>query len=106
VKLSRCVGAVAMLSSLSAAAAQVAPELWDRPRSAAVVMAQDAVRQAVAAHQARAGSLIVIVHGAGQEAQIQAEELRSWLLALAVDGARLSLRAEAAATGLRIEVSD
>jgi hypothetical protein len=41
-----------------------------------------------------------------QEALLQAEELRAWLVALAVDSARLELRADPAATGLRIEVSE
>ncbi|MBX3650809.1 MAG: hypothetical protein KF771_05500 [Burkholderiales bacterium] len=99
-------GGALLLSCTAAAAAQLAPELWDRPRSAAAVMAQDAVRQSVAAHQARTGSRMVIVHGVRQEAQLQAEELRAWLVALAVDSARLSLRADPAATGLRIEVSE
>ncbi len=99
-------GGTLLLSCTAAAAAQLAPELWDRPRSAAAVMAQDAVRQAVAAYQARTGSRMVIVHGVRQEAQLQAEELRAWLVALAVDSARLSLRADPAATGLRIEVSE
>ena len=33
----------------------------------------------------------VIHHGYGQEALLQAEELRMWLMALAIDGARVSL---------------
>lgn len=95
-----------LLLSFPAVAAEVSPELWDRPRSAAAVMAQDAVRQAVAAYHARAGSRMVIVHGGRQEAQLQAEELRSWLMALAVDGSRLLLRADTTVTGLRIEVGE
>lgn len=97
-------GSGLLLCCTAAAAAQVPAELWDRPRSAAAVMAQDAVRRAVAAYHARAGARMVIVHGARQESQLQAEELRSWLMALAVDGASLSLRADPAATDLRIEV--
>jgi hypothetical protein len=101
-----CLASVWLLLSLQAVAADVSPELWDRPRSAAAVMAQDAVRQAVAAYHARAGSRMVIVHGGRQEALLQAEELRSWLMALAVDGARLLLRADTTVTGLRIEVGE
>lgn len=96
----------ALLSCAAAAAAQIAPELWDRPRSAAAVMAQDAVRQAVAGYHGRAGSRLIIVHGARQEAQLQAEELRSWLTALAIDSARIELRADPAAGALRIELSE
>lgn len=97
-------GGALLLCCTCAAAAQLSPELWDRPRSAAAVMAQDAIRQAVAAHHARAGSRMVIVHGERQEARLQAEELRTWLVALAVDSARLLLRADPVATGLRIEI--
>lgn len=103
----RRVAAVAALPYCAAAgAAQVAPELWDRPRSAAAVMAQDAVRQAVAGYHAQAGSRLIIVHAARQEAQFQAEELRSWLTALAIDSARIELRADPAVGALRIELSE
>lgn len=88
------------------AAAELPPELWDRPRSASAVMAQVAVRQAVADYHARPVSRLVIVHGARQDAQLQAEELRAWLVALAVDAQRMTLRADPAAAGLRIEVVD
>lgn len=99
--------AAALLScAVAAAAAPVAPELWDRPRSAAAVMSQDAVRQAVAGYHARTGSRIVIVHGARQEALLQAEELRTWLVALAIEPARIELRADPAGGALRIELSE
>lgn len=95
-----------MLWSLPVAAADLAPELWDRPRSAQAVMAQPAVQQAVAAYQASGAVRIMIVHGPRQEAQLQAEELRAWLVALAVDGARLQLRADPLAAVLRLEVTE
>ena len=69
-------------------------------------MAQEAVRQAVAGYHARAGSRLVIVHGPRQEALLQAEELRNWLVALAIDSARIELRADPAAGALRIESSE
>jgi len=95
-----------VLLALPVRAADLAPELWDRPRSAQAVMAQPAVRQAVAACQASGAARIVIIHGPRQEAQLQAEELRAWLVALAVDGARLQLRTDRAATLLRLEVTE
>lgn len=95
-----------VLLALPVRAADLAPELWDRPRSAQAVMAQPAVRQAVAAYQAGSAARIVIVHGPRQEAQSQAEELRAWLVALAVDGARLQLRSDPSATVLRLEVTE
>lgn len=87
-----------------AAAAELAPELWDRPRSAQAVMAQPAVRQAVAALQSRSDARLVIVHGGRAEAQQQAEELRAWLVALAVESLRLQLRVDASAKTIRLEI--
>lgn len=95
-----------VLLALPAQAADVAPELWDRPRSAQAVMAQPVVQQAVAAYQASSAARIVIVHGLRQEAQLQAEELRAWLVALAVDSKRLQLRGDPFAAVLRLEVMD
>jgi hypothetical protein len=69
----------------------VAPELWDRPRSARAVLDEAAVKQAVTAYLAQRGSRIVIHHGAAQESMLQAEELRSWLAALAVESRRIGL---------------
>ena len=67
------------------------PELWDRPRSARAVLEQPAVKQALARHLSQRGSRLVIHHGYGQDPLLQAEELRAWLMALAIDGARISL---------------
>ena len=91
-----CIVAGMLLLSLSAMALAddllaVAPELWDRPRSARAVLDQPAVREAVRAHLAAAGSRLVIHHGYGQNPLLQAEELRAWLMTLAVDAARISL---------------
>ncbi len=95
-----------MLWSLPVAAADLAPELWDRPRSAQAVMAQPAVQRAVAAYQANGAARIMIVHGPRQETQLQAEELRAWLVALAVDSARLQMRADPLAAVVRLEVTE
>ena len=78
-----------------AAAAQtfvVPPELWDRPRSGKAVLEQPAVRQAVNACLAQPGSRLVLRHGPGPESLLAAEELRSWLAALAFDAGRTTLR--------------
>jgi hypothetical protein len=78
-----------------AAAAQtfvVPPELWDRPRSGRAVLDQPAIRQAVNACLAQPGSRLVVHYAAGQETLLAAEELRSWLIALALDPARVALR--------------
>ena len=83
----------------------VAPELWDRPRSARSVLEQPAVREAVRAYLAQAGSRLVIHHGYGQDPLLQAEELRAWLMALAVDAARIELLGDVkSGESLKIEV--
>jgi hypothetical protein len=69
----------------------VAPALWDHPRSARAVLAQPAVRQALDQYLAMPAARLVIHHGYGQDPLLQAEELRMWLMALAIDGARISL---------------
>lgn len=69
----------------------VASELWDRPRSARTVLDQAVIRETVRQHLEQPGSRIVIHHGYGQPPLLQAEELRAWLMTLAVDAARISL---------------
>ena len=84
-----------LFAALFAAVAQtfvVPPELWDRPRSGRAVLEQPAVRQAVIACLAQPGARLVVRHGASQESQLAAEELRSWLAALALDPGRILLR--------------
>ena len=86
-------------------AVDVPPELWDRPRTGAAVLAQEPLKRAVLQALAKPDAQIVIHHGAGQETLVQAEELKSWLAALAVDPRRVSLRGNAAAGApMRIEV--
>jgi hypothetical protein len=91
-----------------AAAAQtfaVPPELWDRPRSGKAILEQPAIRQAVNACLAQPGARLVVHHAAGQEGLLAAEELRSWLIALAVDAGRISLRGGLASKEpMRLEV--
>lgn len=88
---------VLLFAAALAAAAQtfvVPPELWDRPRSGRAVLEQPAIRQAVNACLAQPGARLVVRHGAVQESQLAAEELRSWLAALAVEPGRISLRGD------------
>jgi hypothetical protein len=88
-----CGGALLALALAGQACAQsfTAPqELWDRPRSGPAVMQR--LGQAVGGWLAQPGARLVVHHGAGQEALIQAEELRGWLIALAVEAERVVLR--------------
>src|SRR5262245_32440502 len=70
----------------------VPAELWDRPRSGRLILEQPASSQAVNACLAQPASRLVIHHAPGQESMVAAEELRSWLTALALDAGRISLR--------------
>jgi len=98
-------GVLLVVQAGAAELTAVAPELWDRPRSARAVMEQPVIRDAVRAHLALAGSRLVIHHGLGQNPLLQAEELRAWLMALAVDAASISLVNDAkSADTLMLEV--
>ena len=100
---------IGVLVAVLAAAAQsfvVPPELWDRPRSGRAVLEQPAIRQAVNACLAQSGSRLIVRHAPGQESLLAAEELRSWLAALAVGPGRISLRGDLTASEpLRLEVA-
>lgn len=83
----------------------VPAELWDRPRTARAIVGEEAIRRAVNAALAQPAAQLVIRHGAGQERLLQAEELRSWLGALAIDTRRIALRNDLAAGGsIQIEI--
>ena len=98
-----------MLAIAAAAAAgesfPVGPELWDRPRSGRTVLEHPAIRRAVDAYLAGGADRLVIHHAPGTESLVQAEELRNWLIALAIDPARIAVSSDLAAGGmLTIEV--
>lgn len=83
----------------------VPAELWDRPRTARIVLDQPQVRGAVDKYISRPGSNLVIHHAAGQDPLLHAEELRSWLIALAVSPERIRLSGSLkSGEALKIEV--
>lgn len=106
--LVRAAGALLLSAACGGAAAQaqdIPAELWDRPRAAADIAGQESIRRAVLAALATPESRLVIHHANGQEPLSQAEELRSWLGALAVDTRRIVLRSDLAqGAPLKIEV--
>ena len=77
-----------------AASWEVLPELWEMPRSGAAVRLQAPLRQCVEAYLAAPASRILIHHASSEESLLQAEELRAWLVALAVEAARIELAAD------------
>jgi len=84
---------------------EIPAELWDRPRSGRTVMAVPAVRQAIAALLDRADARLQIRHPPGAETTLQAEELRAWLVAHAVEPRRIQLRPDLQAREpLRLEI--
>jgi len=83
----------------------VAPELWDRPRTANAILGQEGIKRTVSVLLAQPDARLVIHHSPAQETELQAEELRSWLGALAIDTRRIALRGDlAAGATLRMEV--
>lgn len=73
-------------------------EVWDRPRSADVIRLLPAVRAAVAALAGTPRASLVIRHGRGQNEGLRAEELRHWLVALAIEPERIAITPAAAAS--------
>lgn len=95
IRLARAALAAAAFAAPAGAAA--APEcpvpvtLWDRPRSGAAILATESLRPCVLALDERPGARLAIRHAPSVESALQAEELRSWLAALAVDPERIEL---------------
>ena len=90
-------GALVLSACTSSAAGQaldIPAELWDRPRAASDIARQESIKAAVLAALAQPESRLVIHHGNAQEPLLQAEELRSWLGALAIDTRRIVLRSD------------
>jgi len=102
--LSGCLVAVA-LPALASETFAPAPELWDRPRTARAVLEQPAIRGAVGAYLAHDGARMVIHHPPGTGPALQAEELRAWLTALAVDSQHVALASDPSLKALTIEVT-
>lgn len=73
---------------------EVSPELWEKPRSGVAVRAQESLRQCVDGYLVQPGARILIHHVDSEESLLQAEELRAWLIALAVEAARVELAAD------------
>ncbi len=101
-------GITGLLAATQVAAAQsfiVPAELWEHPRSGSVIQTSAEIRQAVQAYLAAPQTTVNIYHGSRESMQLQAEELRAWLIALAVDAGRIELMEDAKMTGpLRIEI--
>lgn len=80
-------------------------EFWEQPRSAQALLEQPALRSNVSAWLAKPGGTLVIHHSSGEDALLRAEELRAWLIALAVEATRIDVAGDLPGNGeLRIEL--
>jgi len=80
-----------------AAGGEISPALWALPRTGRIILAQPAVHQAVEHYLQHPDMHIIIHRAAGDESTAKAEELRSWLISLAVEASRLSVIGDLAA---------
>ena len=93
-RLSLVVACTALAHSARGESFQVPAELWDRPRTGQLVLAVPAVREALIALEAAPEAKLTVRHPPGTESAAQAEELRAWLVAHAVEPARIVVRAD------------
>jgi hypothetical protein len=100
-----CGTIVAVCACSAAAQTEVRTELWDRPRTGAAIVAEESIKRAAGELLAKPKSRLVIHHPTGQEPLSQAEELKAWLTALAIDSRRIVLRSGLpAAAPMKLEV--
>lgn len=77
----------------AAAQACVVPDkLWEKPRSGQVVLALPELRACVQDVLTKHDAALVIHHAVTDEAALRAAEVRYWLIALAIEGARIELK--------------
>ena len=95
-----------MLGGLAHAERVALPsDLWDSPRSGDLVVAVPVLKHGVELLLEHPDARMLIHHGKGDESALQAEELRAWLISLAVDGSRVELIADGS-EGLSFELTD
>jgi hypothetical protein len=70
----------------------VPDKLWEWPRSGQAVVAMPELRACVQGFLDKPDAAMVIHHALTDEAALHAAELRYWLIALALDGARIDLK--------------
>ncbi len=90
-------GAVTLLlgsTALQAGQWTVPADFWFTPRSAQIILQQPDIRAAVNDFLQQPGSLLRLHHAPGDESAMQADELRYWLMSLALDGKRIQLQAD------------
>lgn len=91
VKVAICLAGLTGVNVYAADLCTVPQELWDRPRTGKAVLAQEGIKPCIAVFAQRPASRLVVHHGVTAEQLLQAEELRAWLVALALDARRIDL---------------
>ncbi|MBY0577480.1 MAG: hypothetical protein K2P57_00370 [Burkholderiales bacterium] len=95
---------ILMLTSRMALAACTVPqEFWDWPRSGGSVLAAQDMRPCIDALLAEPKSKLVIHHGKDSESALHFDELRAWLISLAVSPSRILDADDLPAKGLSLE---
>lgn len=87
-----CVLCLMLNSAAYAEGTAIPAVLWEKPRSGEAIVAEPALRNSVNALLAQPAARLLVHHGRRDESLLQAEELRAWLIALAVDGSRIELK--------------
>lgn len=80
-------------------------EFWEQPRTGKAVLEQAALRMSVAALLEQPDGALVIHYASDEESLLRAEELRAWLIALAVEATQIELAGDLSASDeLQIEI--
>ena len=87
-----CVLSLAASFPVAAQTCTLPDTLWERPRSGQIVLALPELRACVQGFLDQPDAALMIHHGMADEAALRAAELRYWLIALALDGARIDLK--------------
>lgn len=83
--------ALAGAPALAAPSCPVPSEIWDRPRSGRALLGEEAIRPCLGPAARDPALRVLIRHGSRGEAPLQAEELKGWLAALAIEPSRVDL---------------
>lgn len=83
--------ALAGAPALAAPSCPVPSEIWDRPRSGRALLGEEAIRPCLGSAARDPALRVLIRHGSRGEAPLQAEELKGWLAALAIESSRVDL---------------
>lgn len=86
-----CCGLLLTCSMAGAQTFSVPQEFWLKPRSGEAVPAQAFLRQPMQDYLSAPDAVLRVHHGKGEDDVAQSEELRAWLISLAVDSGRIEL---------------